>query len=233
MLWRSRLDGSDRLQLTYPPLSAFFAQISPDGTRVAFNSQIAGHGYDVYTMSMSGGKLQKIASDAAAPFWSPDGTSLAFSAILPDPTIPATIELRILDLQSGAVKPIPGGMRRVAVGWPAADRLVASSNDGSQKVATFDFRSQKWSDLGGPCENIVPSLGGDYLYCETTETPYHKVVRVRLADGHRETVMAIRGLHRVVDPLEMTTLGIAPDGSVLLTRDVGTQEIYALTVKWP
>jgi len=30
-----------------------------------------------------------------------------------------------------------------------------------------------------------------------------------------------------------TWVGVTPDGSVLVTRDVGTQEIYALSVKWP
>jgi hypothetical protein len=28
-------------------------------------------------------------------------------------------------------------------------------------------------------------------------------------------------------------VGVAPDGSPVLTRDIGTQEIYALSVKWP
>jgi hypothetical protein len=28
-------------------------------------------------------------------------------------------------------------------------------------------------------------------------------------------------------------ISFAPDGSPLLTRDTGSQEIYALTVKWP
>jgi hypothetical protein len=28
-------------------------------------------------------------------------------------------------------------------------------------------------------------------------------------------------------------IGAAPDGSALLTRDTGTQEIYRLDLKWP
>jgi hypothetical protein len=39
------------------------------------------------------------------------------------------------------------------------------------------------------------------------------------------------GKPRVVDPYGGTQVGVAPDGSVLLTRDVGTQEVYALNVK--
>src|SRR5208337_3159661 len=35
-LWRSRSDGTERLQLTYPPMEVSFPFISPDGTKVAF-----------------------------------------------------------------------------------------------------------------------------------------------------------------------------------------------------
>ena len=45
--------------------------------------------------------------------------------------------------------------------------------------------------------------------------------------------MEIKGLRRVVDPQVGTTIAIGPDGSVLFTRDVGTDEIYALTLRWP
>jgi len=30
-----------------------------------------------------------------------------------------------------------------------------------------------------------------------------------------------------------TQISVAPDGSPVFTRDIGTQEIYTLTVKWP
>jgi hypothetical protein len=37
-LWRSRSDGSERMQLTYPPMSVGVPSISPDGTKVAFHT---------------------------------------------------------------------------------------------------------------------------------------------------------------------------------------------------
>jgi DNA-binding winged helix-turn-helix (wHTH) protein len=37
-LWRSRSDGTDRIQLTFPPIAAFFPSISPDGTKVSFHT---------------------------------------------------------------------------------------------------------------------------------------------------------------------------------------------------
>jgi hypothetical protein len=45
--------------------------------------------------------------------------------------------------------------------------------------------------------------------------------------------MEIKGLRRVVDEYFGTLMDVAPDGAVLLMRDLGTEEIYALSVKWP
>jgi hypothetical protein len=41
-------------------------------------------------------------------------------------------------------------------------------------------------------------------------------------------------LRRVVDFVEgQTSINVAPDGSPVFTRDIGSQEIYALNVRWP
>jgi hypothetical protein len=49
-----------------------------------------------------------------------------------------------------------------------------------------------------------------------------------------EPITSLTGLRRVVDAVEQgTNIGVAPDGSPVFTRDIGTQEIYALNVKWP
>jgi hypothetical protein len=43
----------------------------------------------------------------------------------------------------------------------------------------------------------------------------------------------LKNIRTAVDVYMGTDLDVAPDGSVLLTRDIGVQEIYALNVKWP
>ena len=37
-VWRSRSDGTERMQVTFPPMDARFPVISPDGTKVAFHT---------------------------------------------------------------------------------------------------------------------------------------------------------------------------------------------------
>jgi hypothetical protein len=58
-------------------------------------------------------------------------------------------------------------------------------------------------------------------------------MRVRLADHKVETITSLRDLSRAVGPGGGPALSVAPDGSAVFTRNTGTQEIYALTVKWP
>jgi hypothetical protein len=54
-LWRSRSDGSDRLQLAYSPVVVLYPRISPDGTKVAFSDA----NNTLYIVSMKGGTPQK------------------------------------------------------------------------------------------------------------------------------------------------------------------------------
>jgi len=87
--------------------------------------------------------------------------------------------------------------------------------------------------VAGAIVNWMPSPDGKYLYYETGGTE-PKAMRVRLADHQVETLTSLKDLHRLVDVVEGgTQISVAPDGSPVFTRDIGTQEIYALTVKWP
>jgi hypothetical protein len=48
-----------------------------------------------------------------------------------------------------------------------------------------------------------------------------------------ETITSLKELRQAVDDLQGTWLNIAPDGSPIFARDIGTQEIYSLNVRWP
>ena len=71
-----------------------------------------------------------------------------------------------------------------------------------------------------------------YLYCSTGgKAP--EALRIPFADHTVETITSLTNMHLVNDPYIGIPVNGAPDGSLVLTRDTGTQEIYALTVKWP
>ncbi len=116
--------------------------------------------------------------------------------------------------------------------WVTQDMLVAVTEDGL-KLKTFDLKTQKWSDLlAGDFVNWVVTQGGKYLLF-TTGGADPKLQRLRFADHQVATIDSLKDLRRVVDLTEGTQINVAPDGSPVFTRDIGTQELYALTVKWP
>lgn len=78
-LWRSRLDGTEKLQLTFPPLGAALPRWSPEGKEVAFVSLTASDPPWIYVISATGGIPHRLTEGAQLdPSWSPDGRRLAF-----------------------------------------------------------------------------------------------------------------------------------------------------------
>jgi eukaryotic-like serine/threonine-protein kinase len=228
-LWRSRSDGTDRRQLTYPPMEVGFPFISPDGTKVAFTSSE----YEIYVISVDGGTPQKITGRySGAANWSPDGNLLVMTAWIDFPAERLhTIFVKVADLRTGKTSVVPSSEGMNGSAWITQDTIVAQ--DGT-KFVTFNFKTQKRSDLvAGNFVNWVVSPDGKYLVF-TTGGADPKLQRLRLSDRHIETIASLKGLRRVVDTVESATqVGVAPDGSPVFTHDIGTQEIYALNVRWP
>ena len=228
-LWRSRPDGSERLQLTYPPMQVRYSFISPDGKRVVYGN-VKG---EIYVISMDGGPPEKVVEkDANGPNWSPDGNVLVFQ----NGRDAAHPELQFLDLRTGKRSVVPDSRDLTGGQWVAENTLVACPTNGS-KLEIFDVRTQKWSDLvPGKLANSVVNWAHspDYKYVYyTTGGAEPKAVRIRLADHNLETIASLKELRRALGPDGNTQISVAPDGSAIFTRDVGTQEIYALTLKWP
>ena len=46
-LWCSKLDGTERLQLTFPPMRALLPRWSPDRKQIAFNAIVPGGTWNI------------------------------------------------------------------------------------------------------------------------------------------------------------------------------------------
>jgi uncharacterized caspase-like protein len=74
-------DGSEQTRLTNNPAGDGLPAWSPDGTRIAFESNRDGNNFDIYVMNTDGSNLTRLTDnpfDNGAPAWSPDGTRIAF-----------------------------------------------------------------------------------------------------------------------------------------------------------
>ncbi len=222
-LWVSRTDGSERKQLTFSPMKVRYAFISPDGGRVAFDTWNDGN---AYLIDSDGTHTRKIGHGSIAPNWSPDGKLLVFTR-LRDPA-----DLRFRNLESGEETDVPDSTYMDGAQWVTPNELVATSDkDGTLKI--FDTKSRTWSTLveGKIITNVSHTPDYKYVYY-TTGGPEPQVMRVRLSDRKSEVITGLKGIRRALF-IGNTEMRVAPDGSPIFTRDTGTQEIYALTVKWP
>jgi Tol biopolymer transport system component len=169
-LWRSCPDGSERLELTYPPMLVYLSFISPDGKRVAYGN-VRG---EIYVISMDGSPPQKVVEkDACCANWSPGGNLLVFTYGR-DPAHP---ELQFLDLRTGKRSVVPGSQDLDGGQWVDENTLVAAPPN-SAKLMIFDVRTQRWSDLvpgevPGSVINWAHSPDYQYVYY-TAEEPNRK-----------------------------------------------------------
>jgi WD40 repeat protein len=228
-LWRSRSDGSDRLQLTYAPTIVSYPFISPDGKRVAYGTSAG----EVFVIGMDGDTPQRVLDNSSwTASWSPDGNQLVFA----DYSDAANIKFQIVDLRTRQRSVVPGTQELFGVQWVAEDMLVAATQD-RKNLVIFDIKTQKWSDLvsgtmPGALVNWAHALDYKYIYY-TTGGANPQALRVRLSDHKVEVIAGLKDLPRATGPDFNTQISVAPDGSPVFTRDIGTQEIYALSVKWP
>jgi len=75
-------DGTGEHRITSNPSRDWFPSWSPDGTKIAFQSDRDGAA-DVYVMNLDGGGQLNLTNNPAAdgwPMWSPDGTKIAFQS---------------------------------------------------------------------------------------------------------------------------------------------------------
>ena len=95
-----------------------------------------------------------------------------------------------------------------------------------QVTMLFDVRAQTWTELARSAGFDNWSKDGRYLYFVRwgRET---SLLRVRVSDHRLEEVVSLKDL-RQTGWGGGNWIGLAPDDSPLMLRDIGTQEIYAL-----
>jgi len=232
-LWRSRVDGGDRLQLTYPPVLAGLPQWSPDATQIAYVDVQPGRPWKTFLISAQGGAAQEMIAENHSHVdatWSPDGKKIAFGrhAAGSEEHI-----ISIIDLVTHQVSTVPGSENLFGPRWSPDGRYLAALSLDSAKLLLFDFKTQKWSDwIAEPGIGYLTwSQDGSYLYYDSFDHPtFH---RAKVGQNRSEFLVDLKGLPKYSAPPAYGWSGIAPDGSALFTRDLSTDEIYALDVDLP
>ncbi len=148
-LWKSKVDGSERLQLTFPPMQISLPRWSPDGKQIAFIGSTPDKPWTVYLVPSDGGSPEEIVRSASDPGWSSDGNSL----VLSDRAFPASgaFAIQVMDLRTRKVTTLPDSNGLYSPLWSPDGRYLAALKAGPETIWLFHFRSQKWNQL----ENIT------------------------------------------------------------------------------
>lgn len=223
ILWRSRVDGTDAQKLTEAPMRAFVPKWSPDGQSIAFRANFAaGKPWQTYVISSKGGVAQLVASELSnvgGPGWTADGHGLILVGEHDE-------SLRIFDLHSGSSKFIPNSQHMSDPVVSPSGRYLLSGNPDDNRIDVLDLQTGQRRHLADQVDYPAWSRDEKFVYFNRFSAWSPAMYRIRVADGVVEKLFDLDGF--AATGSWSTWSALAPDGSVLLLRDLGGTDLYAI-----
>lgn len=230
-LWRSRSDGSQRLQLTTRPVQVFTMHWSPNDQRIALMGREPGQPWKIYLISAQGGELTPAMNEKrneADPDWSPDGQHLVFGRlpdVMAEQSLPKAIH--ILDLRTHRISLVPGSSNLFSPRWSPNGRYIAALTIDENKVMLFDMATRKWKTLV-PMPAHDPSWSHDsrWIYFLDFLGKDQPIYRVSVPGGKLERVADMSSL-RSLGVEDFRFAGLTPGDVPLVNAFIATSNIYS------
>ncbi len=231
ILWRANRDGSDRVQLTSPPLQPQSVSWSPNGSQIAFMASSPEGRRQAWIVPSTGGSPQRLLPDdseqEADPSWSLDGRKMIFSTGVDREK---ESYIRILDMASHQITTLSGSDGKFSPHWsPDGQFISADSTDGTT-LYIFDIKTQRWSTLYDKSLFGFERWSGDSRYLYLLKYVHDPaILRVPVTGGKAKIAIDLKGF-----PFTGTNslwLGLDPTDAPLMLRDTSTSDVYALTLE--
>lgn len=228
ILWRASRDGSDRVQLTSPPLSPQSLAWSPDGSQIVFEA-LSSQAPHAWIVPSTGGSPQRLLPEDSGqetqPSWSPDGRKIIFST---GEVSDRESHIRILDLGSHQISNLPGSDGKLAPRLSPDGRFINAASVDSSTLYIFDMKSQNWSTLyKGSFAYASWSSDSRSIYFLRWETA--AILRIPVTGGEAKLVVGLKGF-RYTGTAGLW-FGLDPTDAPLMLRDASTTDVYALTLE--
>jgi Tol biopolymer transport system component len=232
-LWRSRLDGGEKTQLTLPPVRAYGPRWSPDDSKIVFLDVQFHRPWKISLISASGGGSPEFLVPGSGdksesdPTWTPDGKSIVFGKSEEIDNV--RMAIYSLDLNTRKISRVPDSDGLFSPRVSRDGRYICALKKGQAELMLFDTKTNHWSSVGEGEQLGYNewSHDGKYVYMRETKGGAAEVVRVRIKDGVLEDVFSLKDFPQVID-MFAGWIGLTPDDAPLLMRDRSVQEIYAL-----
>jgi len=230
-LWRSRADGSERIELTTPPLRIFSMKWSPDNRRLALMAEEPGMPWKLYTIDSEGGKPSPLLSEdrnEADPFWSADGQSMVFGR-LPDRMDNGQPKaIYQLNLQTRKMTEIPGSTGLFSPRLSPDGHYIAAIRLDQKALLLYDRGEQRWTTLtihgvGDP----TWSHDSRYLYFQDFLEAGKPIYRIAIPAGKPEQVATIANL-RPIAATDYRLIGLAPGDLPMVSARTSTVNLYSV-----
>ena len=232
ILWRERVDGSDKLQLTFPPMQATMVYWSPGGTKVAFSGRTPGNTWNIMVVNADGSGLEKVYPEnivQVSPSSSPDDQHVTFdypsgyTHVQPG----QVLGIKTVDLRTHQVVSVPGSQGLFGSQRSPDGRYLVAITPDALGMEMHNKSTENWKKFTSLEINFeFWSRDGQYVYFDTLEAD-PALYRAHVPDLKVERVLSLKGYRRPFGFIGAYS-GLAPDGSPLIVDDVGWHEIYAL-----
>ena len=221
-LWKSRVDGSEAVQLTNVPAS--MEQWSPNGKWIAYSDW-----RKIYRVSAEGGAPERLMTEGdneVMPTWSPDGESIVFNRFdgFSEPD-----GLYVVDLESRKVTPMTDGQKFYIPAWSPDGRYLVAMAREPLRMVIYTARTKQWRTLmqfDAPDGYYAWSPDSRSIYFSQTQTRAG-MYRVSVPDGGRK---------RVSDIPDTTVwneafVSVTADGQPAIMSYAGAEQVYSLRWK--
>jgi Tol biopolymer transport system component len=231
-LWRSRTDGSERIELTTPPLRIFSMKWSPDDKHLALMAEVPGTPWKLYLIDSEGGKpapLLKEDRNEADPNWSADGKTLVFGR-LPDrmDSERKAKAIYLLDMDTRKVTEVPGSVGLFSPRLSPDGRSILAIRLDQHALLLYDRAQQRWSTLtthgaGDP----FWSHDGRFVYFQDFLEAGKPIYRIAIPGGEPQQVAMINDL-RPIAATDYRLIGLAPGDLPMVSARTSTVNLYSV-----